>query len=415
MIRRQGETRSISGPAWVVLVGSLLSAIGTGATVPYLFSFLLDRGFDAGWTGALMTARAIGAVLGAVLGGAWVDKVGVHRAVVQASLLAGLSTLALLVVGGPWTGVACLTLYGAVIAAHATALRARLGQLTSLDERDHAFSLLYLFGNVGMAGGALAAGLVLGALHTSGYTVLYIVDGLTFVLLTVALWRGRRVKDGSEPAPTAAEQSSDRAGYREVIRDPAARWLCIVVTLVVAAGFSQLHVGFPALAVAAGVPASELGWAFAANMLTLVVVQSPVRRLTARWRRSSCVLVGLALMGLAWGIIGVRSDLTVGLLVVVASVFALGEVLVAPVMAAMVNDLAPESLRGRYNGAAILAWTGGWLAGTALTGAVLAAQRVYLLVPLFVLVLGAAALAAVRMRRHLPAEIDRQRRAGLLT
>jgi MFS family permease len=398
----------------VVLVGSLLSAVGTGATVPYLFSFLLDRGFDAGWTGALMTARAVGAVVGAVLGGAWVDRVGIHRAVVQASLLAGLSTLALLVVGGPWTGAVCLTLYGAVIAAHATALRARLGQLTSLDEREHAFSLLYLFGNVGMAGGALMAGLVLGALHTSGYTVLYVVDGSTFVLLTVALWRGRRVKGDSEP-PVAAEQSSDRAGYREVVRDPAARWLCFVVVLIVAAGFSQLHVGFPALAVAAGVPASELGWAFAANMLALVVVQSPMRRLTALWRRSSCVLVGLALMGSAWGIIGVSSDLTVGLLVVVASVFALGEVLVAPVMAAMVNDLAPERLRGRYNGAAILAWTGGWLAGTALTGALLAAQCVYLLVPLFLLLLGAAALAAVRMRGHLPAEIDRPRRAGLFT
>ena len=35
--------------------------------------------------------------------------------------------------------------------------------------------------------------------------------------------------------------------------------------------------------------------------------------------------------------------------------FALGETLVSPTLPAIVNDLAPDSLRGRYNGAYVLA------------------------------------------------------------
>ncbi|WP_432947717.1 MFS transporter [Kribbella sp. CA-253562] len=373
--------------------------------MPYLFSFLLGLGFDAGTAGTLMTARAVGAVLGAVIGGAWADRVGIHRAVLQVSVLAGISTLALLSIRGPWTGAVLLALYGAVIAAQATALRARLAQLTSSDQRDRAFSMLYLLGNVGVAGGALIAGLTLRKFSTGAFTLLYILDTVSFILLVVALWMSSSTGT-RELARPSASPTTGTATYWHVARDPAARWLCLAVALVVAAGFSQLHVGLPALAITAGISASDLGWVFAANLVTLVIVQSPASRLSATWRRSTSVLAGIAVLTVAWGVLGVIRPLNVPLLVVVAVVFAVGEVLLAPVMAALVNDLAPESLRGRYNGAAVLAWTGGWLCGTALTGAALNVDSPHLLVPLFVTLLGMAAVAVICLRGHLPAGTD---------
>ena len=49
-------------------------------------------------------------------------------------------------------------------------------------------------------------------------------------------------------------------------------------------------------------------------------------------------------------------------------VFAIGETLLSPTLAPMVNDLAPDELRGRYNGVSTLAWTTGYMAGPVLGG-----------------------------------------------
>jgi MFS family permease len=87
--------------------------------------------------------------------------------------------------------------------------------------------------------------------------------------------------------------------------------------------------------------------------------------------------------------------------------FGLGETLLSPTVPAIVNDLAPERLRGRYNGAYSLAWTVGFIVGPAVAGLALAAGHGRALFAGFVVVLGAAAWAAWRLERHLPARMNR--------
>jgi MFS family permease len=79
----------------------------------------------------------------------------------------------------------------------------------------------------------------------------------------------------------------------------------------------------------------------------------------------------------AWGLLGMSGLVpgTIGATLLVAacaSVFALGETLMQPTIPALVNDLAPDHLRGRYNAlsagafslAAIIAPAiAGWLIG----------------------------------------------------
>ncbi len=89
-----------------------------------------------------------------------------------------------------------------------------------------------------------------------------------------------------------------------------------------------------------------------------------------------------------------------------ASVFALGETLMQPTIPALVNDLAPDHLRGRYNAlsagafslAAIVAPAiAGWLIGHSLGSAYIA-----------MLVVGCAAVAwvALRLEKRLPAGVN---------
>jgi len=60
----------------------------------------------------------------------------------------------------------------------------------------------------------------------------------------------------------------------------------------------------------------------------------------------------------------VAAALVVGAFVV----FSFGEILASPVAPSLVNDLAPEALRGRYNAALSLTFTMGTLAGPVLAG-----------------------------------------------
>src|SRR6185437_3225192 len=132
----------------------------------------------------------------------------------------------------------------------------------------------------------------------------------------------------------------------------------------------QYHAAFPAFATSVGgLSAWGLSLAFAANTITVVAAQLVVLRLMCGHRRTRGVMLSAAFVGVAWlatlGAAG-RTEATATVFFVGAMVlFGLGETLLSPTVPAMVNDLAPDRLRGRYNGAYSLAWTVGFIAGPA--------------------------------------------------
>jgi len=84
----------------------------------------------------------------------------------------------------------------------------------------------------------------------------------------------------------------------------------------------------------------------------------------------------------------------------------LAETLLSPTFAAIVNDIAPEPLRGRYNGLSTLAWTTGFLIGPAIAGTTLGAHHGTALLLGLITACAAAALGAARLARHLPPEAN---------
>jgi MFS family permease len=112
----------------------------------------------------------------------------------------------------------------------------------------------------------------------------------------------------------------------------------------------------PAYARAIGeISTRSLGLAFAANTLVIVLLQLLVLQRIEGRRRTRVIVVMAIVWAASWGLLG-ASGLWPGtwsatfFVAACASVFALGETLLQPTMPAIVNDLAPEHLRGRYNG-----------------------------------------------------------------
>ncbi len=83
-------------------------------------------------------------------------------------------------------------------------------------------------------------------------------------------------------------------------------------------------------------------------------------------------------------------------------VFAIGETLLSPTLPAIINDLAPPEAAGRYNGLGALAFTTGFLLGPAGGAAALGAGWGTGLFTVMALACLTAAVAAIRLNRHLP-------------
>jgi MFS family permease len=177
-------------------------------------------------------------------------------------------------------------------------------------------------------------------------------------------------------------------------------------------GYSQLNSGTQAFAREVGrISTQGLGLAYAANTAVIVLLQLVVLRRIEGRRRTRVIMVMSLIWSVAWLLLGSSGLLpgTFGATVLVAacaSVFALGETLMQPTIPALVNDLAPDHLRGRYNAvstgafslAAIIApVVAGWLIGNG-NGPAYIAQ--------LVIGCGAVAVVAAYLEPRLPAGVN---------
>jgi MFS family permease len=168
----------------------------------------------------------------------------------------------------------------------------------------------------------------------------------------------------------------------------------------------SFEAGFAAYTVdVAGVPAKSLGWAFGANTAAIVLGQLVTLRLIKGRRRTSMLALCAAIWSLSWAVIAssdaVSGATSVLLVVVGLGLFGLGETLWAPVAPAIINDLATEELRGRYNALQGMTWTVAMIVGPALAGLLIGNGLAHLWVACTVGGTAVGALLFLNLRRHL--------------
>jgi MFS family permease len=211
---------------------------------------------------------------------------------------------------------------------------------------------------------------------------------------------------GSPPRETG------RIGYRRLLSDVAFRRLWVLVALLYAAGYGQFGSIFPAyLTRDGGVGARTVALAFAVNTITVVAVQLLTARIVGGRRRTRAIAVLCAIWAGAWVLLAYGGPaggaISVAAALAVAAVFGVGETILAPTVPAMVNDLSPETMRGRYNGGATMAYTAGFLLGPAVGGFALARLGATWFMVLAA-VCGAGMLLTLRLERALPQSANRR-------
>lgn len=257
-----------------------------------------------------------------------------------------------------------------------------LASLVAAEERQRTFGLSFTLHNLGIGIGGLAAGTFVDTSRPGTFQVLYVADALTFLVPLAILAAmpavGRRV------TVDRREGHGGARGYRSVLADRPFRAFLVFGIVLTMSGYAQVEVGFTAFAsTVAEVPARVIAWAFAANTLIIVTTQLLVLRwLEGRSRTRALAAVGV-IFAVSWMVLGAAGVASANAMPVVAAagvigclaVFAVGEMLLSPVMPAITNALATDELRGRYNalGSAVFGLSA--VAGPVVAGPLIGAGR----------------------------------------
>ena len=286
-------------------------------------------------------------------GGSAIDRLGARRILLGAVALQVASNLVLAFSSAEWMAAGALVLSGIGFGVSWPGFQTLIATVVPTELRQRYFGVNFTLLNLGIGIGGIVGGSFVDVDRLATFQVIYLGDAVSYLpamfLMLVPLRHvaGRPTHD--DDAPPA------KVGYLEVMRRPAVASLMLLSFVSSYVGYSQLNAGMPAIARAVGeISTRGLGLAFAANTLVIVVLQLVVLQRIEGRRRTRVIAVMAVVWAFSWVLLGM-TGLVSGtwgatlLVAACASVFAFGETLLQPTIPALVNELAPDHLRGRYN------------------------------------------------------------------
>lgn len=323
-------------------------------------------------------------------------------------LVSATGTAAIAFVTDPWHAFVAAATTGFGLAVIWPAQDSLLAVTVTPEQRSSVFAVRHATLNTGFGIGCVIAAAVVDFESTLSFQILYLLDAASFLAFVPLLVLLRGI--GARAAPAAGE-AAETPRYRTVLRDPRFRRVLALTVLLCVVGYGSFNAAFPAFATGqGGISAAELGVAFAVNTLAVSILQLPVLRLAHGRRRTAALVLVFSLWGTTWAVTLLAGELAgtaaVALFAGAAAIFALGETLMSPAVPPLVNDLAPDHLRGRYNALYTLAWTTGFIIAPLIAGIALGAGQPTALFLGLIAACGVGALVAVRLRTSIPTDLD---------
>ncbi len=400
--------RDLDPRARRILFGFAFSSLGSGLTMPFLYVYLAEvRGFETATVGWVFAWMGLLGFITAPIGGTLIDRLGprpvmIIGLVVEASALVYLGYVDTVVKGFLTASVMVVGTVGLWPAS-----TAMLTRLVPEHARETVYGLNFMLLNAALGIGGVVSALIIDTDSVASFQRLYLVNGLAYVVYIVVLATLPR-GTGARPAPDELVdgEPESQPSWGLVLRDRTLLRVVGISILAVTFGYAQLEAGLAAYAVdVSEVPARSLGWAYAANTGAIVIGQLFALRFIKGRRRSAMLATAAGIWSASWVVMSL-SDAVSGLAAIAAivvglGVFGLGETLWAPVAPAIVNDLAPEDMRGRYNALQGMTWTVASIIGPALAGMLIGHGHPHVWVGCVVGGTAAASLLFLRLRRHL--------------
>ena len=341
-------------PGRWLLSTTAISTLGRGMTLPFTIIYVHEvRDIDLDVAGLLMGLIAVVALLVTAPVGALTDRLGARQVVVAGLLAQVLGAIVIAFATTVPAFVVAFVLMGISFGAGWPAFNAMIASIVDGPLRTQYFGINFALINLGIGIGGVISGFLTDVSRPWTFTAIFLADAVCVMVPVAMLLGPLRAVAGRPPATSGG--AADGAGYLSIIRRPAVLWITALTFLASFVGYGQMEAGFPAFArQVSEVSTRTIGLAFAANTAVIVGMQFLVLRAIDGRRRTRVFLGLVGLWAAAWTLLGATGMVAGTMLAAVGVVvfhvlFGLGETVLQPTVPAIVNDLAGDRDRGRFN------------------------------------------------------------------
>lgn len=351
----------------------VVQTLGRGLTLPFTIIYMHEvRGISLDLAGLLMAFIALVALAVTGPGGALVDRVGARRMLLVSTSAQVVGCTVIAFATSPLEFAVGFAFLGFNFGVSWPAFNALVAAVTTGETRQQYFGVNFALVNLGIGTGGIIGGFYADVSDPATFSVIFLADAACMLVPIALLLGPLRHVHGRAERPDDEDLAA--GSYLAIVRQPAVLWLTALTFLATFVGYGQIEAGLPAFArTVSEVSTRVIGFGFAVNTATIVLLQFVVLRRISGHRRTRVLLVMTALWSLSWlilGLTGLVPGTVAAALGVLAfnAVFALGETLLQPTIPAITNDLAPDHLRGRYNAVSAGAFQGGTILGPVVAG-----------------------------------------------
>ena len=390
-----------------IIFGICLNAVGGGMTLSLLLVYLHDmRGFTNTFGGLLLAYGSLVSIIASTPMGALVDRVGPKKVMIGGLLLNSAAAFSLSQVQTHFQAVIVIT--GLNIAGQAIwpSQSVILTRVTPERDRPKIFGFNFMLLNLGLGLGGLLSSLIIQRGDLLSFQIMYWVDACTFLLylLIVLTLRGEHV---NKYIPKEHEPKT--GSYKDLFEIKPLMFLGIAGIILFTFGYGTIQAGIPVFATQfLGLSPKWLGIIFGVNTLSIVLFQPLVMRVIEKYSKYAALIAVGLVWALSWVFVGIAPYLPLfasGIALSLSQlIFAVGEMIQAPTIPTLANELAPEQIRGRAKAWMSLQWSVSGVLGPAITGLMLGADLAtawviamfigcFLSIPLFLAMKRAAAKA----------------------
>lgn len=325
---------------WWLWGGAFLSALAT-FVFPFLAIFLTARGLPPASAGLVVSLFGVGTLVAGPLAGALADRVGRRPTILAALLGSAASAVWLAFLSSPPAIAAAVLTFGVTSGSMHAPFMATVADVVPPEHRARAYGLAYWGNNVGVGVSLLGGGL----LASRGWALPFLLDAATTLLYAAVVFV--RVPETRPPGAHAGPRAEEPGGFGAVLRDrPFTVFLSLHVLFAVA--FWQFQTSMPIGMTRQGFSPAAFGSVLAVNTALIALVQPWAARLLGRFAPAHVLAAAAVLVGAGLSSYGLcRTALQYA---AATAVWSLGEIAYMPVAAALVAELAPPDLRGRYTG-----------------------------------------------------------------
>jgi MFS family permease len=360
---------------WLLALGRSLCQIGSGLLNFYIpLVFVNQVGLSATAVGFSIGLSSIAEVVGHFMGGALADapRFGRKPTLILSIVLGATVSFILAVTHSLLVLLFACVLLGLGVGAYWTAADAAVMDVTTPEERNQAFAIATMADNVGTGIGVLGGGILLLQVNQKPQW-LFVGCGLIFLVFLLV----QSILPETRKADVVIENTAAQ-GILLALKDKALIILFLANTLFttyIALVTSTIPLYFTNF-VSFGM-ATETSIDDVANLFTWcyigvgTVLQLPIAHFFSGIRRVRVLMLSMVLWAagflLIW-VTGTVSTAQMGWGIAALCVMSVAATMHRPFAAAIVAELAPESLRGAYVGVNSQSWAVGYFIGPVLGG-----------------------------------------------